>query len=692
MNQVLEVEGLEVTYHTDRGALKAVRDVSFDLRSGEVLGLVGESGCGKSTLAWSLLHLLPPNGSMEAKRLLFKGRDLLQLRSEKLRGLRGREMTMIFQDPVTSLNPVFTIGTQMCDVQRAHVKGVGRGELHQRALEMLSQVGIPDAADRITDFPHQFSGGMCQRIMIAMALMSKPALLIADEPTSSLDVTLEAQILELIRQLRESYETSILYITHDLGLIAQICDRVIVMYAGDMVEDADVVSLFEEPLHPYTRALLCSVPSRERHGERLSTIPGRVPSLAALPPGCKFSDRCENAQPVCSEREPRRVEVNGRQVRCLAYDPESGYVGPSVFVLEGEPESAAICEVIPSQQTSGDSYDDVIVKVEELCTHFDIREGSLQGLFGRGKAVVRAVDGVDLEIQRGEILALVGESGCGKTTLGRTILRLLKPTGGRIIFDGQDITQLKASRLQTLRERMGMIFQDPCSSLSPRLRVSYLLTEPYKIHGTSASERSTVSELLELVGLPSEQAGKYPHELSGGQARRVGIARALALHPELLVADEPTSGLDVSVAASILNLMKDLGSQLGLTYLIITHNLNVVGYAADRVAVMYLGKLVEIGSTGQIFERSVHPYSLALLSSISEPDPRQRRARRRLLVAGEIPSPRNVPPGCRFHTRCLFAEEVCKVEAPALEEIEPDHVVACHFWESVRECASDGEG
>ncbi|HXV44086.1 MAG TPA: ABC transporter ATP-binding protein, partial [Anaerolineae bacterium] len=601
---LLSVQGLEVVYYTQEGVLPALHDVSFDVRPGEIVGIVGESGCGKSTVASALLRLLPPNGQITAGQLRFKDDDLMAFNPEELREFRGQELAMIFQDPMTSLNPVFTIGAQMLDVGQAHPNGAwyDRDKIRRGAIAMLDRIGIPDAAERIAHFPHQFSGGMRQRIMIAMALMLRPALLIADEPTSALDVTLEAQILELMKNLRQTYQTAILFISHDLGVIAQLCDRVIVMYAGRVVEQGDVFSIFEQPQHPYTQALLASVPSRKHHGERLVTIPGRVPSLSALPPGCKFADRCPYAQEVCQQYEPRYLRPSERHVRCHIYDPASGYqaVSPTSLGLQPLDTPKAIMdmpgEVRQSDTNNRGSGDGSLIALNDVSTYFYDHLNLVGQLLRRKRGVVRAVDEVSLNIQRGEVVGLVGESGSGKTTLGKAILRLVPLTGGQIIYNGQDITQVNPNELRRLRSRIQMIFQDPYSSLSPRMRVSSLLTERYTIHGVPPAEQYSVAELLAMVGLSTEQAAKYPHELSGGQARRVGIARALALHPEFLVADEPTSGLDVSVAASILNLMKDLAKQLGLTYLIITHNLNVVGYISDRVAVMYLGKLVEVGS------------------------------------------------------------------------------------------------
>jgi peptide/nickel transport system ATP-binding protein len=685
MERLLEVRGLEVVYHTQTGKLKALHDVEFDVRPGEIVGIVGESGCGKSTVASTLLRLLPPNGEITRGQIRFGERDVVRMGQEELREMRGREMAMIFQDPMTSLNPVFNIETQMTDVELAHAgQPLASAELRRKLVEALTLVGIPDADERVRNFPHEFSGGMRQRIMIAMALMSRPLLLIADEPTSALDVTLEAQILELIKRLRREQQTAIVFITHDLGVVAQLCERVIVMYAGRIVEQGEVASIFESPQHPYTQALLASVPSRKNYAERLATIPGRVPSLSTLPPGCKFADRCPWAQVVCHEHEPRYLKTGPHEVRCHIYDPQSGYGKQPENPAPSQIEIAAVAgrsrpESHPHNSTAP------LVALKGVSTFFYDHLNLAQRLWQRQRGAVRAVDGVSLEVRQGEVIGLVGESGSGKTTLGKAILRLAPLTNGQISYAGQDISRANGEALRRLRGRMQMIFQDPYSSLSPRLRVSYLLTEPYKIHQLPPDKQYAVSQLLEMVGLSDEQALKFPHELSGGQARRVGIARALALRPEFLVADEPTSGLDVSVAASILNLMKDLARQLGLTYLIITHNLNVVGYISDRIAVMYLGKLVEMGDTAQLFESPAHPYTLALLSAISEPDPRQRQSGRRLLLADEIPSPKNPPPGCRFHTRCPFAEARCKTDTPPLEEVEPGHQVACHFWSRVRE-------
>jgi oligopeptide/dipeptide ABC transporter ATP-binding protein len=402
-----------------------------------------------------------------------------------------------------------------------------------------------------------------------------------------------------------------------------------------------------------------------------------------LPPGCKFADRCQFVRSVCQAEEPGYLEKNGRHVRCFIYDSESRY--QSDPPLPAATEEAVMIKALKTgtRQKAADP-DQELFNLQSVSTHFYDRQNIIDRLRGHEKGAVRAVDDVDLAIHPGEIIGLVGESGSGKTTLGKTILRLGPLTSGQIMFDGHDISRERGSQLRDLRSRMQMIFQDPYSSLSPRLRVSYLLTEPYTIHRVPDAERYSVAELLQMVGLSDEQSAKYPHELSGGQARRVGIARALALHPEFLVADEPSSGLDVSVAASILNLMKDIAEELGLTYLIVTHNLNVVAYIATRVAVMYLGKLVEVGPTDQIFDAPAHPYTLGLLSAISEPDPQQRKDEHRLLLTGEIPSPRNPPPGCHFHTRCPFAEDRCKTDVPMLEEIEAGHVVACHLWKRVR--------
>lgn len=679
---LLQVNNLEVKYHTRAGILTAVHKASFAINRGEIVGVVGESGCGKSTVASALMRLLPPNGEISGGQILFQGRDLCRLDYEALRQLRGRDMAMVFQDAMTSLNPVFTIEQQMVDAQRARLSGNSRkkpGELQQRAVDMLERVGIPDPAQRIKEYPHQFSGGMRQRIMIAMALLSIPDLLVADEPTSALDVTLEAQILELIGQLRAELGTAMLYITHDLGVVARLCDRVLVMYAGNIVESGNVYDIFDQPKHPYTQALLLSHPSLSLREYRLRTIPGRVPSLRELPAGCRFAPRCELARQVCHTAEPEFYQVDRQQVLCHAYGPAWTAGKGAISLPSTLPAAGETREIRPGTG-------EIIVETHGLQTYFGDYIALLGQILGRKRGFVQAVDGVDISLRRGETLGIVGESGSGKTTLGRTILRLIDPTAGEIIIEGQNITRWPHQKLRPLRAHMQMIFQDPFSSLSPRMKVSSILLEPFQIHGVPVSDRKQkVDELLAMVGLSAEQADKYPHQLSGGQARRIGIARALALHPHLLVADEPTAGLDVSVTAGVLNLLKDLREQLNLTYIIITHNLNVIGFIADRVAVMYLGKILELASAEELFAHPRHPYTEALMSAIPVPDPRRRDMRQQIILEGEIPSARKPPPGCAFHPRCRYAEAKCAREEPALRLVAGTaQQVACFFPERVQ--------
>ena len=692
MDATFRAVNLEIKYHTRQATLTAVRNVSFEVKRGEIVGLVGESGCGKSTIAAAVMRLLPPNGEISAGQMLFKGSDLLPLNEDQMRQVRGRDISMIFQDPMTSLNPVFSIEQQMVDTILAHPPGnqpISRRAALERAIHMLDRVGIPDAARRIRNFPHQFSGGMSQRIMIASALQSNPALLIADEPTSALDVTLEAQITGLIRELRDELQTSILYITHDLGIVAQLCDHVVVLYAGNVVETGDIFPIFKNPLHPYTRALLRSHPAHQIDAVRLTAIPGRVPSLKDLPAGCKFAPRCGLAQAVCFKEEPACSRRDGQTVLCHAYQPDWKGESPDRLYTgldrSAGPASVEGVSVRPAQVPGNEP----VIRAEQVKVHYKDTVAWLAKILGGPQGLVRAVDGVDIAVYRGESLALVGESGCGKTTLGRTILRLEQPTAGDIRVSGSVITRMPQSKIRPLRAQMQMIFQDPISSLSPRKTVAELLMEPFQIHGIQVERKQKVDELLEMVGLSCEQADKYPHQLSGGQARRVGIARALALQPALLVADEPTSGLDVSVAAGILNLMKDLRERLNLTYILITHNLNIIGFIADRVAVMYLGKIVEVGETQALFTHPKHPYTEALMSAVALPDPALRETRKRIVLEGEIPSPRNPPPGCPFHTRCRCREAICSTRTPALRAIaEAGHLVACHFPERARTMAA----
>jgi oligopeptide/dipeptide ABC transporter ATP-binding protein len=694
-DDVLRVDGLSVEYRTEDSRRLALDDVSLALGPSEILGVVGESGCGKSTLGMSILRLLPANGRITGGAIHLHGRDLGALSAEDMRSVRGREIAVIFQDPTTSLNPRLSVGSQLMQVQRAHsARGAtSRQELRRAAVAKLAEVGLPHAERAFDRFPHEFSGGMRQRVMIAMALLFEPKLIIADEATSALDVTLEAQILELLLRLRETHGTAMLFVSHDLGVVSQLCDRVAVMYAGRVVEEIAGESVLAAPRHPYTQALGAAVPNRRSRGQRLCAIGGRVPDLATSIPACSFAPRCIRAQPECTAGIPELHPVDGGAARCLAYAPELGERWqPKPAVEDWRRASAAP----PAEGGRGDAdgeahADDTLLDLRDVAVHF----GGGGGLLRRRAAPVRAVDGVSLALRRGRILGVVGESGSGKTTLGEAIVKLLPLTAGVIRFDGTDVTSMSARATLGFRRRAQMVFQNPYSSLSPRVQVGSLVAEPYVIHKLPAGERRSVDELLDAVGLPTTLRSAYPGQVSGGQARRVGIARALALEPELVVADEPTAGLDASAAAATINLLADLRARMGLTVILISHSLSLVTTSADEVCVMYFGQIVEHGETAGVTSAPAHPYTKALLALAPDPERSSRLVRRRLLVPGEIPSADDPPSGCRFHPRCGYAQDVCRRVAPPLAAVGGDgrvaHVAACHFAAEVQAGAAPAE-
>jgi peptide/nickel transport system ATP-binding protein len=669
---LLSVRDLSVGFVSGRSCLTAVAGVSLDVAAGETLALLGESGCGKSVSALSLLRLLPAAGRILGGTVGFGGRDLLRLPEVDMRAVRGGGMAMIFQEPATSLNPVLTVGRQIGEVLARHL-GQGGDEARRRARELLDAVGIADAERRLDEFPFQLSGGMKQRVMIAIALAANPRLLIADEPTTALDVTIQAQILDLLQGVQAERGMGMLLITHDLGVVARMAHRVGVMYAGEIVEEAPRDSLFNAPRHPYTQKLFAALPDLSRRGRRLETIAGQVPSLAAMPAGCRFAERCLHAWERCRAESPAWTAVDaGHKVRCHwvaeqchGEETHSGASRPPDTV----PWTPASAGVAPEGKR--------LLTVDDLRVHFPIRRGILQRTVGH----VKAVDGVSLELARGRTLALVGESGCGKTTVGKAILQLIAPSGGRAQLEGRELTGLSRGELRPLRRRMQMIFQDPFASLNPRLSVGEIIGEGMGALGLvaqSADRAAAIGALLQQVGLDPAAAQRYPHEFSGGQRQRIAIARALAVQPELIVCDEPTSALDVSVQAQILNLLKALQDDLGLAYLFITHNFAVVEYLAHEVAVMYLGRIVERGTVDDVLRSPQHPYTRALLAAVPAPRPGERAEPARL--SGEMPSPANAPPGCHFHPRCPQASEVCRASYPGSSRISDTHTVHCHLY------------
>ena len=650
---LLTVDDLFVEFWTSRGTVHAVNGISFEIRPGETLGIVGESGSGKSVTALALLGILPRAGKVPKGSARFQGTELLGMSDKDLRQIRGRDVAMIFQDPMTSMNPVLTVGRQIREALEVHLD-LNRKEANARAEELLHQVGIPSPKDRLKNYPHQFSGGMRQRAMIAMALACKPQLLVADEPTTALDVTIQAQILALLNELVVEHDTALVMITHDLGVIAGMCERVGVMYAGTFVETADALDLFASGRHPYTHGLLRSVPrldSDRRDG--LQPIKGAPRDMLHAPTSCPFAPPL---RPGPAESARRSSEAPADRARS---GPQRGLLQPGA----------------PGGADTRMSDDDVLVKIEDLKVYFPIKSGIL---LDRHVGDVRAVDGVTLDIRRGETLGLVGESGCGKSTVGRAILRLYEPTAGTITFDGQDITKLKSGKMRPLRRRMQMVFQDPYASLNPRHSVGRIVAEPIRQHGLGEGRKQVgnrVAELLETVGLPRDAASRYPHEFSGGQRQRIGVARALSVNPDLIVADEPVSALDVSIQAQILNLLESLQERFSLTYLFIAHDLAVVRHTSTRIAVMYLGALDEVSPADELYERPQHPYTIALISAVPIHDPCIERKREAILLQGDVPSPANPPSGCRFHTRCPFVQPTrCRDEIPPAPELSPGHL------------------
>ncbi len=752
MAPVLEIENLSTHIKLTSSVVQAVGNIDMMIDAGETLGVVGESGCGKSMTGLSIMGLLPPGGSIVNGSIKLDGRELVGLKQEALRQVRGNEIAMIFQDPLTSLDPTKTIGYQVAEPVRLH-RGATRAEALDRAVEVLNLVGLPRPKERLKDYPHQLSGGLRQRVMIAMALANEPKLLIADEPTTALDVTIQAQILALLRDLKERLGMAMLLITHDMGVIAGHADRVNVMYAGRVVETADVRQLFSDMHHPYTQALLASIPQLDQDANKaLHAIPGLPPDLAHPPNGCRFAARCPRASDKCRTDEPSlsgktyehrfscwhpvdgplalavigEAGPDAASTGLASSDAESiaeavqptdmaGYTSelvadapladaasadgdaPQVAAAAGETREAREGEAIvvaAGLEVTADgrlevtertieaavvSADGVapLLQITNLVKEFPITSGVIQRKVG----AVHAVSDVTFSVPAGTTFGLVGESGCGKTTIGKVIVALEKPNSGTVTLGDVNVSSLRGAELRRKRRDLQLMFQDPQSSLDPRMRVGAIIGEPLAIQhmGSKRAQRDRVFELLGEVGLARNAVERYPHEFSGGQRQRIGLARALTLNPRLIVADEPVSALDVSIRAQVLNLMKRLQASHGLTYVVISHDLAVVKYMAERIGVMYLGKLVELGSGQDIYERAAHPYTAGLIATIPVPKPALERAKKGVGIRGELPSPVNPPSGCRFRTRCQFAQEICAAEEPQLRSFGPGHVAACHF-------------
>ncbi len=679
---VLQVVDLHVTFPSEAGPVRAVRGLSFDLAAGETMAIVGESGSGKSVTSLAIMGLHPKSAKISGSVRLH-GEELLGLSDAAMSKLRGDDLAMIFQDPLSALTPVYTIGDQIVEAIQTHYD-VPRATAWQRAIDLLDLVGIPNPKLRVKAFPFEFSGGMRQRAMIAMSIANDPDVIIADEPTTALDVTIQAQVLEVLKKAQQETGAAVILITHDLGVVAGMSDRVTVMYAGRPVEQGGVDDVFYRPGMPYTIGLLGSVPRLDAgNNEPLATLEGNPPSVVNLPPGCPFVPRCPLAVEACRSVEPELIDLTSTRhlIAChRAEEVKAKGLGYADIFHVPKITASELREVPRSEREK-------VLELVDMKRHYPLMKGAI---YRRQVGTVYAVDGIDLDIRKGETLGLVGESGCGKTTALIEVLNLKAPTGGRVVVLGKDTAHLTRADRHALRRDLQVVFQDPMASLDPRYPIFDIIAEPMEVHGFSKAKiEERVNELLKLVGLEPAHASRYPQHFSGGQRQRIGIARALALEPSLIVLDEPVSALDVSIQAGVINLLEDLQGKLGLSYLFVAHDLAVVRHIADRVAVMYLGKIVELGTCDEVYEKPTHPYTQALLSAIPIPDPNTERQRKRILLIGDLPSPADPPSGCKFRTRCpRFAamdengrEPCLNTQPPLLQVGAPgtDHTSACHY-------------
>jgi len=672
---VLEVRNLAISYETRTGDVPAVRDVSFGIERGEAHSIVGESGCGKSTIAFGIVNFLGRNGRIVDGSILFQGQELVGRSEEDLRRIRGDQIAMVYQDPMQALNPSMRIGDQLSEVLTVH-RNMAKKDAEIRCVEMLERVHMPDPANVMRRYPHQLSGGQQQRVVVAMALLNGPALLIMDEPTTALDVTVEAAVLDLIAGLQKDFDTAIMYISHNLGVVARVSTKVAVMYAGELVERASVADVYLKPYHPYTQGLMRCVPrlGQDKGDSFLYPIPGKVPSPANLPPGCIFEPRCDYAREQCRAQKPElRLIGSSHWTRC--------HFAEEISELGWTPPEETMAGLAAREEQAEEP--ETLLRVENARTYY---RAPSRRLIGGEKQYVKAVDGVSIEAKKGRTLGIVGESGCGKSTLVKTIIGMEKPTAGEFEFMGVDISAPVSKRDLALIQELQMVFQNPDSTLNPSFAAGTQIARPLKRFGTvpPSEVRDEVIRLLGIMRLGKRYYDRLPRQLSGGEKQRVGIARAIAGRPELLLCDEPVSALDVSVQAAVLNLLLEIQNELGTTMIFIAHDLGVVRFFCDTIAVMYLGQIAEIGPADAIYAPPYHPYTEALLSAVPIPDPSVKQKHIRL--SGSVPSALNPPDGCRFHTRCPRRAQmlpdggrICETEIPPWQGMGDDHRIACHI-------------